>query len=465
MNRRQFLGASACLPYLEGQRRRSSNFVVITIDDLGYADIGPYNPEVNYTPNLDRMAREGRKLTSFYAAPLCTPSRAALMTGCYPKRVGLERGSWHGVLFPGDIHGLHPDEITVARLLKNRGYATACVGKWHLGDQPEFLPTSHGFDSYFGIPFSNDMRPEQQIIRGADHPPPPLPLVRDTKVVREVTDQAFLTEAYTEEAVKFIEANRNRPFFLYLAHSAVHAPLFAGVKFQGKTGKGLYADSVAECDWSVGRILETLIRLKVANDTFVLFTSDNGGTPRASNKPLRGNKGSTWEGGVRTPAIVWWPGRIDPGEASGEIASNMDVLPTLARLAGSEPPNDRVIDGKDLSPVLFGKPGTRSGYRAFYYYAGPDLRAVRSSRWKLHTNGELYDLEADPGESHNVGSAHAKEVQRLQALLEDARKDLGDGPLAGANVRPAGKAKTAPRFFIPRPASTGLAPHEPIKKI
>jgi arylsulfatase A len=445
---------------------RSPNFVLITCDDLGYADIRPYRRDVEYTPNLDRMAREGMRFTSWYAAPLCTPSRAALMTGCYPKRIGLERGSWHPVIMPGDWHGLNPSEITVARLLKQHGYTTACIGKWHLGDQPEFLPTRHGFDSYYGLPYSNDMRPLPQK-PGVDRPPhPPLPLMRNEKVLQEVKDQAFLTGAYTEEAIRFIEANRKKPFFLYLPHSMVHVPLAAGARFLGKTGKGLYADAVAEVDWSVGEILACLERLELTANTVVVFLSDNGGSSRDSvNTPLKGRKGSAWEGGIRVPALAWWPGHVPRNAACHEIASNMDVLPTFARLAGAKPPRDRKIDGYDISGLLTSKKGAKSRYDAFYYYMGANLKAVRSGPWKLHATGELYNLDDDLGEMRNVADANSSVVARLNRKLEEARVELGDGTRAGANCRPVGTAKGPLRFQIPRHPDSGYPPHAPIVRV
>lgn len=455
LTRRLFLSSAAAAAQ---SRSRVPNFVLITCDDMGYADIEPYRAEVNYTPNLARMAREGLKFTSWYSAPVCSPSRAALMTGCYPKRVGLSFGSWHAVLMPGDWHGLNPSEITVADLLKQRGYVTACIGKWHLGDQPEFLPTKQGFHSYYGLPYSNDMRPAQKPGPAQEYPHPPLPLLRNDKLVREVTDQDFLTADYTREAVEFIKKNATRPFFLYLPHSMVHGPLAAGAAWRGKTGKDLYHDSVAEIDWSVGEILKV-----VPPNTLVVFLSDNGGTVRAVNTPLRGNKGSTWEGGLRVPALAWWPGKIKPGRVNHDIVSNMDILPTFAALAGGDVPRDRKIDGRDLSSVLDG-PG-KSGHDTFYYYHANKLLAVRHDKWKLHTNGELYDLEADIGESRNLASAKPHVVNQLRAKLEEARADMGDGSHAGPNVRMHGKAKGPLRFWIPRHTESGFPPQAPVKRV
>ena len=464
LTRRELLLSSLAAPAIAAAKR-SPNFILITCDDMGYADIQPYRPEVSYTPNLARMAQQGTRFTSFYAAPVCSPSRASLMTGCYPKRVGLAHGSWHPVLMPGDWYGLNPRETTVARLLKGRGYATTCIGKWHLGDQAEFMPTRHGFDSYFGIPYSNDMRPAPKPAGLQNRPHPPLPLVRNEKLVHEITDQGFLTSAYTEEAVKYIRANRNKPYFLYLPHSMVHNPLAAGEKFLNKTGKGLYADSVAEIDWSVGEILSAVEKSGRAENTMVIFLSDNGGTPRAVNAPLRGNKGTIWEGGMRVPAIAWNPGTVAANRSTDAIASNMDILPTFAALAGGQPPADRKIDGHNLDPLLLGQPGARSGYDAFFFYHTYHLRAVRKGDWKLHTSGELYNLHADPGESNNVAAANAAVVADLTAKLDVARADLGDGPEPGPGCRPVGKAKGPLRFWIPRPASSGYPPHAPVKDV
>ncbi|MDP6930433.1 MAG: sulfatase-like hydrolase/transferase, partial [Planctomycetota bacterium] len=293
------------------------NFIVIFIDDMGYGDIGPFGSRQNETPNLDRMAEEGMKLTSFYvASPVCSPSRAALMTGCYPKRVGLAKGSGHGVLFPGDIHGLHPDEITIAEMLKNAGYTTGCFGKWHLGDQPGFLPTDQGFDEYFGIPYSNDMWPGLKRWKF-----PHLPVLRGTKVVDQIDDmddQATLCRRFTEEAVKFIEKHSGEPFFVYLPHAFVHGPRKASPTFMAKA-KTVEEAQVEEIDWSVGQIFEAIREAGIEKNTFVLFTSDNGAAGGLSSGPLRGGKGSAWEGGVREPTLAWWPGKVPAGSVCAEI--------------------------------------------------------------------------------------------------------------------------------------------------
>ena len=430
------------------------NFIVFFIDDLGYGDIEPFGSKKNRTPHLNRMASEGMKLTSFYvAAPVCTPSRAALMTGCYPKRVGLEKGSWFVVLMPGDSLGISADEITLPEILKSASYATGCIGKWHLGDQPEFLPTRHGFDTYYGIPYSNDMWPEY---KRWDFPP--LPVMRDEKVVGEIkdmNDQARMTRDFTDEAVRFIEKNKNRPFFLYVPHAMVHWPHAASKPFMDKSADDPYKAAVEEIDWSVGRIFQTLRELKLDKNTLFIFTSDNGGTDSGSNAPLRGGKGSTWEGGMRMPAIAWWPGQIPEGTTCDEIASTMDFLPTFAGLAGVEVPDDRIIDGKDMFDLLAGIPGARSKYDALYY----KLDAVRSGDWKYFNNGQLYNLKTDIGETENVAEQNLEIVARMKHLLVRGQEDLNNP----ANCRPVGKAKGPLKFLIPRPGKMGEEAHSPVR--
>lgn len=429
------------------------NFVVIFVDDLGYADIGPFGSTLHRTPNLDRMASEGRKLTSFYVtAPVCTPSRASLLTGSYPRRVGLdesEKGQW--VLFPGNQEGLSSDEVTLAEVLREAGYRTACIGKWHLGDQAPFLPTRHGFETYFGIPYSNDMGHDS---RREPYRYPPLPLLRMERVIEEEPDQRLITKRYTEEAVRFIEASKDEPFFLYLAHTMPHWPQYASERFAGKSSNGPWGDSVEEIDWSTGEILSALQRLDIDERTLVIFTSDNGGATRhgASNAPLRGGKGTTWEGGYRVCFLARWPGRVPAGSSTNEMALSVDILPTFAALAGASVPGDRVIDGKDIGPLLLEADPPPGPHVAFYYYFMSHLTGVRSGRWKLHVAriggrypdyhsnpiAELYDLHADIGESRDVAGQYPQVVERLQALAEAARVDLGDGPRDGQNTRPPG---------------------------
>jgi arylsulfatase A len=428
------------------------NFVLINIDDLGYADIGPFGSTLNRTPELDRMAAEGRKLTCFYAAPVCSPSRASLMTGCYPKRAL----SIPHVLFPGNDVGLDPGEVTLAELLQQQGYATGIIGKWHLGDQPEFLPCQQGFDYYYGLPYSNDMGPVEDGVKsnlGAPLPvskgrgQPPLPLMRNNTVLGRVVaqDQTELVARYTDEALKFVRSHRDRPFFLYLPHSAVHFPLYPGRDFQGRSQNGLYGDWVQEVDWSVGRVLDAIRALKLDQRTLVIFTSDNGGSLAhgAVNRPLRGGKGSTHEGGMRVPTIAWWPGRIPAGTESDVVAGMMDILPTLVRLAGGSLPGDRKLDGGDIWPILAGQPDAESPHEVFYYYRGLNLEAVRAGSWKLRlAEGPLYDLEHDISESADVAARHPEVVRRLRQLAEPMREDLGwDG--IGPGCRPLGKVAGA----------------------
>ncbi len=415
------------------------NFVVILIDDMGYGDIGPFGSKLNRTPHLDRMAREGMRLTSFYAAPVCTPSRAQMMTGCYAKRVSLPN-----VLGPVCPIGISAKEHTIADLLKRQGYATMAIGKWHLGDQPDFLPTRHGFDHYFGLPYSNDMGGTRKKTKDRQ---PPLPLLRDAAVIEAPADQDTLTSRYTEEAVKFIKSNKDRPFFLYLPHTAVHVPLHPGAAFKGKSANGRYGDWVEEVDWSVGRVLDTLGELELAGRTFVLFTSDNGpwltqGRNGGTAGPLHGGKGTTWEGGMRKPTIAWWPGRIAAGAVCDAMMSEIDVLPTLVKLSGGEVPTDRKIDGRDVWPLLAGQTSV-SPHDALFYFNGNQLQAVRSGAWKLaitpqgtglpkgaaqpvkHGGPRLYNLDSDIGELSDVSAQHADVVARLQRLIERMGADLG----------------------------------------
>jgi arylsulfatase A-like enzyme len=460
------------------------NFIFILADDMGYGDIGPFGAVKNRTPHLDRMAREGMKLTSFYAAPVCTPSRAQIMTGCYAKRVSLPE-----VIFPRSHIGLNTNEHTIAKLLKDLGYATMAIGKWHLGDDPSFLPTRHGFDHYLGLPYSNDMGGE---VPGKDtdrwkHHTPPLPLVRDEEVIETLRpqDQDKLTALYTEEALKFIRENKNHPFFLYLPHTAVHIPLHPGEKFRGKSANGLYGDWVEEVDWCVGQILATVRELGLDQRTLILFSSDNGPWLAKAKEggtagPLRGGKGGTFEGGVREPTIAWWPGRIKAGSVCDAMAANFDVLPTFVGLAGGTVPGDRKIDGKDISPLLFGQT-TQSPHEAHYYFANLSLQAVRSGPWKLaivpqyegvgpHTNvipdlnkpmtPRLYNLEQDLGERMDVAAQHPDIVQRLLNYFREMDQDLGlhkDGP----GVREPGRVEKATGLWLPGQQPPEETPYQP----
>lgn len=415
------------------------NLVVIFIDDLGYADIGPFGATLQKTPNLDRMANEGMKLTSFYAAPVCSVSRAQLLTGCYGARISVP-----GVYHPADGNGLNPAEHTIAERLREQGYATACIGKWHVGDQPEFLPLRQGFDRYFGIPYSNDM--QRQPVGGTDRL---TPLLRDNVVAELLTDeeQSRLVERYTGEAIRFIKESGDRPFFLYFPHTAVHTPISPGEAFRGKSSNGRFGDWVEEIDWSVGRLLETLRDLKLDEKTLVLFTSDNGpwlvkGSDGGSALPLRGGKGSTWEGGVRVPAIARWPGKIEAGSVSDTVAGTIDLLPTFVTLAGGSIPSEPVIDGRDISPLLLGKT-TEASREAHYYFSGYDLQAVRQGSWKLaiapqkesmgkdeiisdaQTNPRLYRLDTEIGERTNLAGNHPDVVLKLRALADAKIAEIG----------------------------------------
>lgn len=434
------------------------NIILISMDDMGYGDLGCFGSTKNRTPHLDQMAAGGTKFTDFYVTSgVCTPSRASLLTGCYPRRVNLhvdENDKW--VLFPGACKGLNPNETTIPEILKTQGYATTCIGKWHLGDHPDFLPTRHGFDSYFGIPYSNDMGRKDI----------PLPLLRDEKVIEAPVKQAPLTQRYTEEALTFIKANQEKPFFLYLPHTSVHLPLFPGEKFKGKSQNGKYGDWIEEVDTSTGEILQALKDLKLDHKTLVIFTSDNGsnGSNGGSNAPLKGSKGTTDEGGMRVPCIMRWPGKIPAGTTCDQLVSTLDILPTLTSLAGGQIPTDRKIDGHDISDLLFGKEGAKSPHDPFYYYHTTQLQAVRSGKWKLvlpqsekftgwskkikDSPLQLFDLKADPGEKNNLAQNHLDVVTQLTKFANEARKDLGDGNNQGTGQRPAGwVAQASPRLL------------------
>ncbi len=445
---------------------RPPNIILVFVDNLGYGDIGPFGSTLHRTPHLDRMAAEGMKLTHFYVSSgVCTPSRASLMTGCYPRRVNMHES----VLRPIAERGLQPDEITVAEVLKGAGYATGIFGKWHLGDQPEFLPTRQGFDEYFGIPYSDDMVHTHP--RGRELGWPPLPLLRNERVIEAPAERNTLVKRCTEEAVDFIRRSKGRPFFLYLPHTmpgSTQAP-FASDAFRGKSANGPYGDAVEELDWSVGRIQAVLKELGLDERTLVIWTSDNGAPPRTrgSNLPLGGSGYTTAEGGMRTPCLARWPGKIPARSTCAELATTMDLYVTFARLAGARPPQDRSIDGLDIRPLLFAEPGARSPHVAFYYYAGEQLQAVRSGPWKLYLpvkrfagrppnpalapgRAALYDVVRDPAEARDLAAEHPQAVRMLDALAEAAREDLGDQDRPGKNQRPAGHV-ASPKPLIRRP--------------
>ena len=433
---------------------RKPNIVLILIDDMGYGDIQPFGCTNCVTPALDRMANEGMKFTSFYAAPVCSASRAQIQTGCYAPRVSIP-----GVLGPNSPVGLNPGEHTVAKLLKAQGYATMCIGKWHLGDQPEFFPTRYGFDHYFGLPYSNDM-----LRTDADTGKEVVPLMRDNQVISLWTedDQDQMTRLYTEEAVNFIKANQEHPFYLYLAHNAVHCPIHPGPEFRNKSGHGRYYDWVEEIDWSAGRVLDTLRELHLATNTLVVFTSDNGpwlvkGKDAGSAGPLRGGKGSTWEGGLRESTLAWWPGHVSAGRVTDAVAGEIDLLPTFVSLAGGTVPTDKPIDGADISKLLLGQ-SNESAREAHFYYQGYHLQAVRSGPWKLALKPQnfsmgireggvstpglrLYNLVADIGETRDVSTQHPEIVQKLKALADKEAATLCDGSPGGPGVRPSGQVQ------------------------
>ncbi len=445
------------------------NIILIVVDNLGYGDVGCFGSTLHRTPHIDRMASEGVRFTDFYVTSgVCTPSRSSIMTGCYPRRVNMHVDENGGqVLRAVARKGLHPDEITIAEVLKPRGYATAIIGKWHLGDQPPFLPTRQGFDSYFGIPYSDDM---------TAHPNrpgwPPLPLMEGERVIEAPPDRNLLTRRYTERSIEFIEANRDRPFFLYLPQAmpgSTRAP-FASEPFRGKSANGPWGDSVEELDWSTGEILAALKRLNLDEKTLVIWTSDNGAPrrnpPQGSNLPLAGWGYTTAEGGMRVPCVMRWPGKIPEGITCRELCTTMDFLPTFARLAGAAVPTDRIIDGHDIWPLMSGQPDARSPYEAFYYYYLGQLQAVRAGKWKLYlplakrwrsfrgdtepAAARLYDLVADLGETHNLAEERPEVVARLTALAQRARQDLGDLDRPGENQRPAGMVdKATPRVMEP----------------
>jgi len=470
-----FLWLVAVLPTQAVGDSRPPNIVIIFIDDMGYADIGPFTDELpGYeTPHIDRMASEGRIFTDFHVTQaVCSASRAGLLTGCYNVRVGIQ-----GALNPKAKHGLHADEVTLAEICKQRDYATACIGKWHLGHHEKFLPLQHGFDEYYGLPYSNDMWPYHPNV---SHLPekkrrkrwPPLPLIEQNEIVDpEVTpeDQARLTTEYTKRSVEFIEKNKNRPFFLYLAHTMVHVPLFVSEKFAGKTSRGLFGDVVTELDWSVGRILAALREHNLEENTLVIFTSDNGpwlnyGDHAGSAGPLREGKGTMFEGGCRVPTVMWWPGQIPADTQCDKVAMTIDILPTVANLVEAKLPEHK-IDGKDIWPLIAGQPDAESPHKAYYLYYKKQLQAVRMGRWKLHfphsyrhyileeagcggkpgctetrhIDLSLFDLEEDIGETQDVKDQHPEIVDEMSRLADRMREELGDGPQRGSGRRKRGE--------------------------
>ncbi|MDB5348825.1 MAG: atsA 3 [Planctomycetota bacterium] len=450
---------------------RPPNIVIIFADDLGYADLGWFGATGFATPNLDRMAREGRKFTSFHVAqPVCSASRAGLLTGCYPNRIGI-----HGALGPAASHGISDGEVTLAQMLKTKGYATGMAGKWHLGHRRQFLPLQHGFDEYLGLPYSNDMWPHHPEAKPGSYPP--LPLIEGDSVIDpdvSSDDQRTLTTRYTERAVSFIDRNKNKPFFFYLAHSMPHVPLHVSDKFRGKSKRGAYGDVLMEIDWSVGEVLKAIKANGLERDTLVIFTSDNDpwlsyGDHSGSVLPLREGKGTSWEGGVRVPCLMRWPGRIPEGTDCGAMLMTIDLLPTIAKLVDAKVPDHR-IDGLDVWSLIAGHPAAKNPHEAYlFYYEQDQLQAVASGdgRWKLQlphtyrtlagrsggrdgvpdqydqrkiTQPELYDLQNDVSETTDIAMKHPDVVRRLLSIAEQARADLGDSIVKrrGSGVRPAG---------------------------
>ena len=435
--------------------RERPNVIIVFVDDFGYGDLGCYGNEVHRTPNVDKMAKEGIKLTDFYvASSVSTPSRAALMTGCYPRRVSMHinadpkplMSTGRQVLFPASHKGLNPAEITIAELMKSQNYVTACIGKWHLGDQYPFLPTRQGFDYFFGIPYSNDMNRDFC----------PLPIMEQENVIISPVNHDSLTIRYTEKTVDFIKKHKDSPFFIYLAHNMTHNPLDASPAFKGKSKNGIYGDATEELDWSMGILFKTLEECGIDDKTLVIFTSDNGAQTRfgGSNKPLRGEKGTTYEGGFRVPCIIRWPGKIPAGQVNDELITTMDFLPTLANYCGYKVPKDRIIDGHDVSSIWEGK-SVNSPTKVFYYYQKQQLQAVRWGNWKYHLplderikgphlpdtekmEARLYNLDQDLSETNNVIKDNPNVVMKMNEFVKKVRNDIGDWGFEGRNQRPAG---------------------------
>jgi arylsulfatase A-like enzyme len=432
---------------------RPPNIIIILADDLGYGDLGCYGSPNIDTPNLDRMAAEGMRFTDFYVcAPVCTPSRTGLITGRLPVRSGMAgKATTHHVLTAKSPGGLPTNEITIAAALKARNYTTMAIGKWHMGNKPEFMPIHHGFDHFYGLRWSNDMEPAPHIPKNASSSLNPDPswwndsLLRDETIIEQPTDLRTLTKKYTTEAVKFIKENKKKPFFLYFAHTYPHVPLFRSRDFEHVSARGLYGDVVAEVDWSVGQVLETLRKEKLADNTLVFFTSDNGpwlikDLAGGSAGPLKDGKNSTWEGGMREPGIAWWPRKIKAGITTHALASTLDLFPTIMGLTGGTVPHDRVMDGFDMSPILFSKgDGNRE---VMFYYNGDELFAARKGPYKLHNityagyssqppkNQEkplLFNVDTDPAERFDIASEHPDIVADIQKEIDKHKAGVVPG--------------------------------------
>ena len=441
------------------------NVIIIFTDDQGYSDVGCFGAEGFTTPHLDRMARQGMRFTDFYVSQaVCGASRASLLTGCYANRIGMFGAPSHA-----SKHGIHDDELLIPELLKKKGYATAMYGKWHLGYQEKFLPMQHGFDDYYGLPYSNDMWPFHPT---AGDRFPPLPLIEQNKIIGHNPDQTKLTTDYTNRAVDFINKHSDQPFFLYVAHSMPHVPLFVSKKHDGISEQGLYGDVIREIDWGVGQIMRALRKNKIDDNTLVIFTTDNGpwlsyGNHAGSARPLREGKGTAWEGGQRVPCIMWWPGQIPAGTACNEVAATIDILPTLSEITGASL-SDNKIDGLSILPLMRGESGAKSPHDVYCYYWGKALHAVRSGPWKLHfphgyrslkgdpgndgipgpyiqkkTGLELYNLTEDISESTNVAEKYPNEVKRLIELADRYRESIGDTltQKTGSELREPGRVE------------------------
>ena len=471
-----FVGLSAGGFAAEPPVNRPPNIIHILADDLGYDEIGCYEAKDVKTPNLDRLAKEGMKFTSFYSpAPACSASRCAILTGCYAERLGLPI-----VLWPHSKVGLHENEVTIAELLKTKGYATSLIGKWHLGCQAQFLPNRHGFDHSFCIPYANDHEPEStswiNIPGNKDWRPPPMPLYRNGELVEEPADLPALPLRFTQEAIKFIKEHQDQPFFMHLAPIETHTPWFVSPRFMGVSQRGPYGDAIESLDWTIGQVLSTVFHLGLQDNTLIVFSSDNGPLTKLNPNTfelyrkyaqvdesrthlLRGSKGTMWEGGVRVCCLMRWPGKIPAGSECQELAAGFDLYPTFAKVAGAEMPQDRKFDGKDILPLMTAQPSAKTPHNYFYYYQNFRLGAVRSGNWKLFfpptppgqkgkagfapAKPELYDLETDVAETKNVATDHADVVERLTVVARQAREDIGDSAssMTGKNRREPGKVE------------------------
>jgi arylsulfatase A len=453
-----FLGVASCKSP-DSQTIKKPNIIIIFTDDMGYGDLGCYGSVIHETPNIDKLSENGVRFTDFYtSSPVCTPSRASLLTGCYPQRIDMDvnekpRDEFRAVLTPLSPKGLNPREITIGKVLKTKGYATACIGKWHLGDQKPFWPGNHGFDYFYGILHSHNQGTEDC----------PLAIFEQDKLVETPVDIPMLTKKMTRKALEFINNNTGSPFFLYLPHPMPHFPLAASDEFKGKSSDGIYGDAIAEIDWSVGVIMKEIEKLGLLNNTMIVFTSDNGGEARGGmvkgglNHPLRGHKGQTWEGGMRVPCIIQWPGIIPSGTVCKELATEMDVLPTLAGIVDARDQLKNRIDGHDIYNLMVSPESEKSPYDVFYYYDRDQLQAIRWKNWKLHLkqehgrypaawksytepfpNFELYDLERDPTETWNVAGDYPGILDSILVYKDAAIEVLGDLNQQGSGMRTAG---------------------------